>query len=267
MSVRAGYLGGRSGPNSVENARTLGNTTAGGSTRRNGGSYGGVGGIGNAEGVLNSVYGAFDDPTELGSGGGSDGNGGGNGGGLVRITAHNLTLNGKILANGGNGAYLGGGGSGGGIKIVAGTFSGSGLIQANGGTGDGYSGDGGGGRIAIFYSNPTTFAATNAQAYGGRSGYQEGTPGTVYLHHEGSAGELVVDGNSTNNISAATPLYSLATGTSTGMDAYSLADRRALFNPGTLVGLRLKPNINSSQTFRIVAVSKARLFTDLRTDG
>jgi hypothetical protein len=38
-----GYLGGLSGGNNSQSGRTLGNTTVNASTRRNGGSYGGLG--------------------------------------------------------------------------------------------------------------------------------------------------------------------------------------------------------------------------------
>jgi large repetitive protein len=43
-----GYLGGRSGPNGGNTGRTSGNTVEGGSLRRNGGSYGGMGGFGSS---------------------------------------------------------------------------------------------------------------------------------------------------------------------------------------------------------------------------
>ncbi|HAV61006.1 MAG TPA: hypothetical protein DCY13_01405, partial [Verrucomicrobiales bacterium] len=59
-----GYLGGRSGVNVAWEGRTLGNTTLGGSVRRNGGSHGGLGGVGSAEQSPNLVYGSFRDPNE-----------------------------------------------------------------------------------------------------------------------------------------------------------------------------------------------------------
>ena len=52
----------------MDEGRTLGNTSVGGSTRRNGGSYGGLGAIGNLGGSANATYGDFLNPNELGSG-------------------------------------------------------------------------------------------------------------------------------------------------------------------------------------------------------
>ena len=130
-----GYLGGLSGANfASQTGRTFGNTTVGGSLRRNGGSYGGMGGFGSAEAFANAVYGAYRDPNEVGSGGGSDVDAAGNGGGLVRLSVGTLNLEGQILANGGPGSAWGGGGSGGGIKITTGTLSGRGSVQALGGS-------------------------------------------------------------------------------------------------------------------------------------
>ena len=256
-----GYLGGRSGANSgTQEGRTFGNVA--GSTSRNGGSYGGIGGFGNTQQAANPAYGAFNDPNELGSGGGSDAGTGGSGGGLVRIRANTVTLDGQILANGGTGGYTGGGGSGGGIRITAGTLTGAGRIQSNGGSGDGNSGDGGGGRVALYWTNAASFTFTNVQAIGGRGGFREGTPGTIFRQSSSQPGELIIDGARTNLIASATPLLSLAGQFSTALDAYALTDRRASFIPGSLIGLRLKPNTNSPASFRIVGNSQSRIFTD-----
>jgi hypothetical protein len=67
-----GYLGGLRDSNNGQSGRTLNNTSNGGSTRRNGGSYGGAGGFGNAGGTVNVLYGTSQDPDAPGSGGGSD---------------------------------------------------------------------------------------------------------------------------------------------------------------------------------------------------
>ncbi|GIW39487.1 MAG: hypothetical protein KatS3mg076_0064 [Candidatus Binatia bacterium] len=148
-----GFLGGRSGDNTADEGRTLGNVP--GSTRRNGGSYGGLGGPGNVPGVSNPVYGDFRDPNLPGSGGASEGGAGGNGGGVLRITADSLVLDGEIAADGGNGVgRVAAGGSGGAIRIDVGTIAGAGTIHANGGEGNGggfEAGGGGGGRIALYY--------------------------------------------------------------------------------------------------------------------
>ena len=177
-----GYLGGYSGANGAnQNGRTLGNTIVGGSTRRNGGSYGGLGGFGNTEQTVNGVYGSFRDPNEVGSGGGTDSGEGGAGGGLVRITAGTIDLSGQILANGRSGSSLGGGGSGGGVKLTTGTLTGGGQVQASGGAANGiYGGGGGGGRIAIFHESGTILVLANITALGG-SGAGFGASGSVVV--------------------------------------------------------------------------------------
>src|SRR5690606_18001868 len=177
-----GYLGARSGGNGGNVGRTLGNTTQGGSDRRNGGSYGGLGGLGSINaGMINATYGSFRNPDELGSGGGSDNGPAGNGGGLVRISAQQVSLDGQILANGGDGVTWGGGGSGGGIKITTSTLRGSGLIQANGGRGSGATGaGGGGGRIAVLYETATGFDFGAIQARG-NTGASDSAAGTIYF--------------------------------------------------------------------------------------
>jgi hypothetical protein len=169
-----GYLGGCQGDNSGNAARTLGNTTLGGSTDFSGGSYGGLGGGGSP----NATYGDPADPNAPGSGGGCNaGNPGGNGGGLVRVQAGSITLEGNILAAGGDGGlYNGSGGSGGGIRIDVGSLSGSGTVTAPGGAGANHSG-GGGGRIAITYTS-LTLPFVNVSAAGG-VGQPGGSAGTV----------------------------------------------------------------------------------------
>ncbi len=261
-----GYLGGLSGANFANQiGRTLGNTTVGGSLRRNGGSYGGLGGFGSAEAFANAVYGSYRDPNELGSGGGSDSDPAGNGGGLLRLNVGTLRLEGQILANGGPGSSYGGGGSGGGVKITAGTLGGGGSIQANGGsTGSGQPGGGGGGRIAVYYTTVGLFDfATQLQAVGGRSGIREGTPGTIYVR--GAAGtleQLVVDAFGTNAPVAFTPLLSLSGRSHSALAANILTDTNASFDPGSLIGLRLKLGAFSPVTFRVVANSTNSITTD-----
>ncbi|MCP4381711.1 MAG: hypothetical protein GY798_09915, partial [Hyphomicrobiales bacterium] len=166
-----GYLGGNSGGNSGNYARTIGNTTTGGSFQSSAGSYGGLGGKYSTQPV-NAVYGNLYNPNELGSGGGGDnGNSGGNGGGLVRIVTNDIVLNGRISANGGDGANsYNGGGSGGGIFISTGTLSGTGSMTANGGKQTavyGLTAGGGGGRIAVYFNDISGFDKTNITAHGG----------------------------------------------------------------------------------------------------
>ncbi len=257
-----GYLGGRSGANGGDIGRTLGNTVTGGSTWRNGGGYGGLGGLGSSSLGLNYVYGSFANPNELGSGGGTDTGAGGSGGGRVRIVAQTLILNGEIRANGGDGSTWAGGGSGGAIYLSAATIQGSGAIQANGGAGASQSGAGGGGRVAIYYTNSIDFTLTNILAAGGRAGTRVANPGTIYIQHHGFSDQLIVDGGAANNIVTATPMPSVAAHPGGGLDSYSLTDRSAFFEPGSLIGLRLQPNTNSTATFRIIANTRSRIFTD-----
>lgn len=256
-----GYLGARSGANTGDSGRTFGNTTTAASTRRNGGGYGGIGGIGQ-EPNINFVYGSFEHPSEFGSGGGSDSGAAGNGGGRIRIVANQIVLQGQLLANGGNGSTYAGGGGGGGIWISTATLEGDGVVRANGGSSGGQSAGGGGGRIAIYCSSLMTLNATNVQALGGQGGENDGTPGTVYLQQNGGLGALVIANASTNNHPTATPLVSLSGRTSTALDSFSLVDRKASFNPGALVGLRLRPNMNSTRTYRIIGNGESRILTD-----
>jgi hypothetical protein len=176
-----GYLGGFRSSNSSYYARTIGNTTTGGSSYYNGGSYGGLGGMYLSSYALNGVYGDPLDPSDPGSGGGSPNNSasylGGNGGGMIRIKAGTLTVDGSILADGGV-SIAGGAGSGGSIRIDATTLSGSGIIRAKGGNANNYGG-GGGGRIAVYYS-VMNLSQANISASGG-SGAVWGGMGTVWL--------------------------------------------------------------------------------------
>ena len=175
-----------------QDGRTLGNTTSGAAREWAGGSYGGFGGR-VYDYPTNWVYGDFQNPNELGSGGASSNNQGGSGGGLVRITADRAQLDGSIRANGGSEVT---GGSGGGIWLDVNTLSGTGTISAIGGNGDRHSGGGGGGRVAIYYENLGGFDLVGD--VNARGGYQENTgshaaPGTVYVQQGDGNGTLRVD--------------------------------------------------------------------------
>lgn len=261
-----GFPGALTAANASGSGTTYGNATGGGSTRRNGGSYGGLGAVGNTEATVGTVYGSFRDPNEAGSGGGSDSGPAGSGGGLIRITAQSVLLDGQLLANGSDGSYYGGGGSGGGIKVSTDSLSGSGAIRANGGGAGGVSGGGGGGRIALYFSNASQIIRTNALALGGDGGTGTGTAGTVYWEEAGSPGELRIDGGTSVNATVATPLISLAGGTNSALSDHALTDRRARFTPGALIGLSLKPKAGVNRTYRIVANNSDTLITD-PTDG
>jgi len=186
-----------SGENSAPTGRTNGNTTNGGSTAKNGGSYGGLGGV--TTNSANASYGDATNPNELGSGGGGEyydlftGScddymyySGGNGGGLIRLKTNALDLAGSILADGADADH--GGGSGGGIRIDAKSISGTGSISARGGAATNtvnHYGGGGGGRIAIYY-DVNMLALGNIAAAGGvsadgASASANGGPGTIFL--------------------------------------------------------------------------------------
>ena len=163
-------------------------------TAGSGGSYGGIGGVssGGAAGLVG--YGSYDQPTDLGSGGGDSYVGpGGAGGGAVRITASGTVLvNGSIQANGGPGTNnRAGGGAGGSIWIISPSFSGTGAVSANGGAGElPQGGGGGGGRISI-ECNANSFAGT-VTAYGG-GGFNGGGAGSIYTQLTGRNGLVLVD--------------------------------------------------------------------------
>jgi len=257
-----GYLGGQVAPNSFNEGRTLGNRAQGGSLRRNGGSYGGTGGLGSAEAYSNPTYGDFHDPNELGSGGGSDSGSAGSGGGLVKISAGSIELEGQILANGGNGPTYGGGGSGGAIKIAASSISGIGQIRANGGTSGSQAGGGGGGRVAVYFGTASHGLVDGIQSFGGVGSGTVGTPGTVYLRRTGQPDDLIVDAGRTNNLSPATPILSLAGGTATYLGENSFADRSTRFERGSLVGQEIFFNGNSALRFRVIGNIGSFIFTD-----
>ena len=187
-----GFLGGAKPGNPFgDRGMTLG--FAAGSTNRNGGSYGGIGGL--LSGTVNQVYGDFRDPNEPGSGGGAHNAAAGSGGGLIRIVAQTLQLDGIITANGENAISTtdagGGGGSGGGIRIDIGTLQGTGTINANGGNGgagDGGGAGGGGGRVAVYYETPGNFnlasQLTAAGGAGGAAGVPGGQNGSVFSQQQ-----------------------------------------------------------------------------------
>ena len=115
-----------------------------------GGTYGGQGGYNDTE-----SFGYIAAPFYPGSTGNTGASNTGeifSGGGAVRIDAHEIVLDGKILANA-HGGHTVGGGAGGGVWLTCNKFSlgGNALIEARHSDGSGYNGTGGGGggRIAI----------------------------------------------------------------------------------------------------------------------
>jgi hypothetical protein len=250
-----GYLGGYMGGNNSQYGRTLGNTITGGSFAHSGGSYGGIGGRYSNQQV-NSIYGSFYDPNELGSGGGGNTatQPGGNGGGLVRITATEIALEGSIMSNGGDGGdtTYNGGGSGGGIYIEVGKLSGAGMIKAHGGkdsTDHGATTGGGGGRIAIYYNDISKFDMSNVTAYGGVGQNANGGAGTKFLKSSLQVnGDLIVDNNNLATSGFSTPLVSIGTGVSTALTVDKLTDNTRGWRSNELTGIFLNPNTSQGTT-------------------
>ncbi|MCK6556256.1 Ig-like domain-containing protein [Candidatus Binatia bacterium] len=189
-----GYVGGR---NYDEAGRTAGNQP--GSGRRNGGSYGGLGGHDPAVSEQpGPVYGDLTEPLDLGSGGGAEGHAdGGDGGGLALAGVINVVVDGTVRADGGTAPDSRSGmGSGGGINVRTRTLSGRGTIEADGGTKNGANNvGGGGGRIAVRYLDAATYDPARITARGGDGFYADGADGTVFLKQESEPnGELVING-------------------------------------------------------------------------
>ena len=180
---------------------TTGNTTAGGTQRDCGGSYGGRGGtVGGRQ--SNAVYGDYADPNDWGSGGGGGTFVGGVfGGGLVRLKAGTLVLDGGLVSDGASGS------SGGGIRVDVGVLLGSGYVRAKGSEGPyNNSGCGGGGRIAVYASDYSAFDLSRITAPGGsQPNFAQGGPGTVYLRDTNLAsGNLLI--TAAGGGTASTPL-------------------------------------------------------------
>lgn len=135
-----------------------------------------------------AVYGLYNLPTEMGSGGYV-----GNGGGAVRLTVGGIIFNdGSIEANGAsNGAYCGG--AGGSVLLVTVGLQGTGSVRANGSDSGFFTNAAspGGGRVAI-YGTSSSFGGT-IQARSGNTS-KPGGAGTIYLNAgNGSRAELIID--------------------------------------------------------------------------
>ncbi|MBI3195588.1 MAG: hypothetical protein HYZ34_14145, partial [Ignavibacteriae bacterium] len=183
-----------------------------------GGSYGGLGAIGNNNVQPNGVYGIIEDPQHYGSGGGYSScggcnGGGGAGGGRITITATTVIVDGTIAADGvlgytSLGGPYGGSGSGGAILINTDSVSGSGAIRSVGGNGTNGSACGGGGRIAIYYGTmtfPTSKVYINGGSYNW-SAPKNAAAGTIYLKDNTQTyGDLIVSNGDVTS-SAYTPL-------------------------------------------------------------
>jgi len=258
-----GYLGGYRGENGTPFGRTLGN--ANGSDTYSAGSYGGYGAY-YTTCPVNEIYGSIYYPSDPGSGGGGKDtyNQGGNGGGVIRIEAVEINLDGKIFSSGGNSITSSGSGSGGSIWLNVNTLKGSGEIRANGGD-SGYTA-GGGGRIALYYTDASEFDLSKITAYGGvrtnGSSNYNGSAGTVYLKRNDQEGELII--NNQNNFSRNTKIFpTIGPSTFTGLSANVLTDENASYMPGSLIGLKLIPDINKKEeTFSIIENTQTTISTD-----
>ncbi|MFO1477325.1 MAG: Ig-like domain-containing protein [Verrucomicrobiota bacterium] len=166
-----------------------------GTIEGSGGGYGGCGGMSSSNVLGGDAYGSFDQPSDIGSGGGPGYNGaGGAGGGFVGLTVGGtLAVQGIISANGAEATNnRSGGGSGGGVCIEAGILTGNGMITANGGSGDEpHGGGGGGGRIAVQCAT-NAFTGTLAACGAGSAG-RRGGAGTIYLSAAGQNPWLLLD--------------------------------------------------------------------------
>ena len=259
-----GYSGGVSGS---ETAHTLGDIP--GSVHGCGGSYGGTGACySGAGGVANPVYGDPKRPSLLGSGGGAWSGNGGWGGGYVRITAHDVTVNGAIRAEGGiSSGSASGDGSGGSIWITTSRLGGDGIISANGG-GNGRHTGGGGGRIAIYLdyldSSSDLNGLRNITAFSGRGNYNSApsAAGTIYIRYSGhDDGTLVIDDNMvdgagevTGTAPGATLLPLIGPGVAADVTDDTLTvDGLVRLLPNGLVGLRLNPDIRQDESFEIIS--------------
>ena len=59
-----------------------------------------------------------------------------------------------------------------------------------------------------------------------------------------------------------TPLPGALSGTITALEPYKLTDINANFTPGSLVGMKLLPNIQRTETFTIIDNSMTEIMTD-----
>ena len=159
-----------------------------------GGSYGGEGGAPTYS-CHGPVYGSYNAPINLGSGGNATA-----GGGAVILNVTNaLTVNGIITADA-TGTNNTGIGSGGSIYINAGSLIGAGTLSAQGlSTNNLPSGGGGGGRIAVIAS--TSSFSGSYQAYGGTGNPStvNAAAGTIFIKTPGNTGTLIVDNASHPN--------------------------------------------------------------------
>ncbi len=178
---------------------------------RAGGSYGGIGGLGEDTGATNPSFGDYLLPTDYGVGaGGIDSN---RGGGAIELSADTLELAGTILANGASSGNTVAGSSGGSVLLELGTLRGNGTINVDGEDARVFStsnrapyGGGGGGRVAIYYDVLDGFdIISQVSAIGGQGSRASSTgdaggAGTIYSKNQlTGAAELYLASSSNPN--------------------------------------------------------------------
>jgi hypothetical protein len=262
-----GYRGGQRDGNVDSRGETLGRQLFFNGAAA--GSYGGIGRSYDGGTPLTQVYGSAFEPIYLGAGGGARGGvSGGNGGGRIQLNiSGSLNVQGILRANGAGAAgNAAGDGAGGSILIQAGTVQGTGgIIEANGG---GSQSGGGGGRVYIGYGSivPTDFSnLRSVRAFGGRGVYGTGSAGTVALKSNSQGyGDLIFDNNNALDASnTETQLTPLGTGIISNISGSTFTvDGGVQLIPSGLVGLRVKPNANSSTTFLITGNDETTVTVD-----
>ena len=230
-----------------------------------GGSYGGLGGLGQGNFSTSIIYGDELLSNLYGGSGGALGyvspfdarmtqiaskSRGGSGGGAIALIAQNdiiLGVKSKIAVNGENGwasyMYGGGGGSGGSISLSSGgATTVNGILEAKGGnggqpwsTGEKFVGGGGsGGRIALFGSTTTDTSKANISVNGGDCDVESKQKKTC----KGSVGSLF---RKTKSVL----VYSIdsttgAMGTNTSLLLYPTSESRSVSNSKWLIGPTFK---------------------------
>ena len=203
-----------------------------------GGSHGGVGDQGGATGAPGAVYDGVYQPALGGAGGAfynnQLGSKAGAGGGVIFLSAGELVLEGRVVAQGETrpaSSELGGSGAGGSVSVQATTLRGGGSIAAPGGDSSNCgTGAGGGGRVTLRVGSLSGFdPGTQVKAWGGTHPGCNGqaakyaAPGTVYVFDSTSTyGRLIVDAGQSSGVDRtgpATELPALGTGAVTAWSA------------------------------------------------
>ncbi len=198
----------------------------------------------------------------------------GRGGGIVRIRVTNtFTLNGTVAAYGSFSSDPGS--AAGSIRIDTDVLTGSGIVIAEGGNRAGnYRAGSAGGRIAIYYRDRSGFNTANVNAMGGYSPNdgQHGGAGTIFWKSTAQTyGDLVVDnrGRTSHAFGYTTQIRAMGAGTVAAVGPSSITATGNVFpvpnpnggEPG-LRGLRVRPNVNRPEVFRIVDNNANTLFLD-----